>query len=125
MSIDPELVRSSVSVAGAAATRWRHRERFEPAGAEVRDFCNVLRDDGVSTIEYTEQLTFLLFLKMAARPSTAHSVAQSVLGSNQPWPGNHPSTRPIGYIPQIQRWVASNGNSGEAVGRRFWSALSQ
>src|SRR5659263_362535 len=28
-------------------------------------FCNVLRDDGVSTIEYTEQLTFLLFLKMA------------------------------------------------------------
>jgi type I restriction enzyme M protein len=35
-------------------------------------YCNVLRDDGVSTIEYTEQLTYLLFLKMAhereARP---------------------------------------------------------
>ena len=28
-------------------------------------FCNVLRDDGVSTIEYVEQLTYLLFLKMA------------------------------------------------------------
>lgn len=28
-------------------------------------FCNVLRDDGVGTIEYTEQLTYLLFLKMA------------------------------------------------------------
>jgi type I restriction enzyme M protein len=28
-------------------------------------YCNVLRDDGVSTIEYTEQLTYLLFLKMA------------------------------------------------------------
>jgi type I restriction enzyme M protein len=28
-------------------------------------YCNVLRDDGVGTIEYTEQLTFLLFLKMA------------------------------------------------------------
>jgi type I restriction enzyme M protein len=28
-------------------------------------FCNLLRDDGVSTIEYTEQLTYLLFLKMA------------------------------------------------------------
>jgi type I restriction enzyme M protein len=28
-------------------------------------FCNVLRDDGVSTIEYTEQLTYLLFLKLA------------------------------------------------------------
>ena len=28
-------------------------------------YCHVLRDDGVSTIEYTEQLTYLLFLKMA------------------------------------------------------------
>jgi type I restriction enzyme M protein len=28
-------------------------------------YCNVLRDDGVGTIEYTEQLTYLLFLKMA------------------------------------------------------------
>ena len=28
-------------------------------------YCNILRDDGVSTIEYTEQLTYLLFLKMA------------------------------------------------------------
>lgn len=35
-------------------------------------YCNVLRDDGVGTLEYTEQLTYLLFLKMAheraARP---------------------------------------------------------
>jgi type I restriction enzyme M protein len=29
------------------------------------NFCNVLRDDGVSTIEYVEQITYLLFLKMA------------------------------------------------------------
>jgi type I restriction enzyme M protein len=29
------------------------------------NFCNLLRDDGVSTIDYTEQLTYLLFLKMA------------------------------------------------------------
>lgn len=28
-------------------------------------YCNVLRDDGVSTIEYVEQLTYLIFLKMA------------------------------------------------------------
>jgi type I restriction enzyme M protein len=28
-------------------------------------FCNVLRDDGVGTLDYTEQLTYLLFLKMA------------------------------------------------------------
>jgi type I restriction enzyme M protein len=29
------------------------------------NYCNLLRDDGVSTIDYTEQLTYLLFLKMA------------------------------------------------------------
>ena len=28
-------------------------------------YCDVLRDDGVGVIEYTEQLTYLLFLKMA------------------------------------------------------------
>jgi type I restriction enzyme M protein len=35
------------------------------------NFCNVLRDDGVSTIEYVEQLTYLLFLKMADERLTA------------------------------------------------------
>jgi type I restriction enzyme M protein len=29
------------------------------------NFCNLLRDDGVGTLDYTEQLTYLLFLKMA------------------------------------------------------------
>ncbi len=33
-------------------------------------YCNVLRDDGVGTIEYTEQLTYLLFLKMAHERET-------------------------------------------------------
>ena len=28
-------------------------------------YCNVLRDDGLSYQDYLEQLTFLLFLKMA------------------------------------------------------------
>ncbi|MFJ3807900.1 N-6 DNA methylase [Streptomyces sp. NPDC090073] len=28
-------------------------------------YCNVLRDDGVSAVDYVEQLTFLVFLKMA------------------------------------------------------------
>ncbi|MGQ0464313.1 MAG: N-6 DNA methylase [Sporichthyaceae bacterium] len=33
-------------------------------------YCNVLRDDGVSTIDYVEQLTYLLFLKMAHERAT-------------------------------------------------------
>jgi type I restriction enzyme M protein len=34
------------------------------------NFCHLLRDDGVSTIDYTEQLTYLLFLKMAHERET-------------------------------------------------------
>ncbi|MBG0832561.1 SAM-dependent DNA methyltransferase [Planomonospora sp. ID67723] len=33
--------------------------------AKLWNYCDVLRDDGVSTIDYIEQLTYLLFLKMA------------------------------------------------------------
>jgi type I restriction enzyme M protein len=33
--------------------------------AKVWNYCNILRDDGVSYGDYLEQLTFLLFLKMA------------------------------------------------------------
>jgi type I restriction enzyme M protein len=29
------------------------------------NYCNILRDDGLSYGDYIEQLTFLLFLKMA------------------------------------------------------------
>ncbi len=34
-------------------------------------FAHVLRDDGLSYMAYTEQITFLLFLKMADEPATA------------------------------------------------------
>jgi type I restriction-modification system DNA methylase subunit len=33
------------------------------------NYCNILRDDGLSYGDYVEQLTFLLFLKMADEPS--------------------------------------------------------
>lgn len=34
-------------------------------------YCAVLRDDGVSTLDYVQQLTFLLFLKMADEQTKA------------------------------------------------------
>lgn len=39
------------------------------------NYCNVLRDDGLSYRDYVEQLTFLLFLKMADAefPGTVYS----------------------------------------------------
>ena len=39
------------------------------------NYCNILRDDGLSYGDYVEQLTFLLFLKMAdeqAKPPFPH-----------------------------------------------------
>ena len=35
------------------------------------NYCNVLRDDGLSYQDYIEQLTFLLFLKMADEQTQA------------------------------------------------------
>lgn len=37
---------------------------------KIWSYCNVPRDDGVSTIDYVEQHTFLLFLKMAHERET-------------------------------------------------------
>jgi len=41
--------------------------------AKLWNYCDVLRDDGVSTIDYVEQLTFLLFLKMGHERATRSS----------------------------------------------------
>ena len=35
------------------------------------NYCNILRDDGLSYGDYVEQLTYLLFLKMARRADAA------------------------------------------------------
>jgi type I restriction enzyme M protein len=37
---------------------------------ELWNYCNILRDDGLSYGDYVEQLTFLLFLKMADEQSS-------------------------------------------------------
>jgi type I restriction enzyme M protein len=41
--------------------------------AKLWNYCDVLRDDGVSTIDYVEQLTFLLFLKMGYERTNRNS----------------------------------------------------
>ncbi len=51
------------------------------------NYCNILRDDGLSYGDYVEQLTFLLFLKMADEQSRA------------PW--HKPSPIPTGFSWQV------------------------
>ncbi|MGW6813936.1 N-6 DNA methylase [Nocardia sp. NPDC055050] len=48
-------------------------------------YCNVLRDDGVGVIEYTEQLTYLLFLKMAHERTTRRLNPQQVVPPQYSW----------------------------------------
>ena len=48
-------------------------------------YCNVLRDDGVGTIEYTEQLTYLLFLKMAHERATRKLRPEKIVPEDCSW----------------------------------------
>ena len=49
------------------------------------NFCNLLRDDGVSTIDYTEQLTYLLFLKMAHERETRPLNPETLVPADCSW----------------------------------------
>ena len=49
------------------------------------NYCNVLRDDGMSYGDYVEQLTYLLFLKMA---DERFCFARTTM-----WPGTTPISR--------------------------------
>jgi len=51
------------------------------------NYCNVLRDDGMSYGDYVEQLTYLLFLKMAdERTKAPYLLARNAQASNQKSP---------------------------------------
>ena len=48
-------------------------------------YANVLRDDGVGTIDYTEQLTYLLFLKMAHERATRPLKPERIVPDEYSW----------------------------------------
>ena len=48
-------------------------------------YCNLLRDDGVSTIEYTEQLTYLIFLKMAHERANRSINSMKIVPDEYSW----------------------------------------
>ncbi len=64
-------------------------------------FAHVLRDDGLSYMGYTEQITFLLFLKMADQQTRA------------PW--KRPSMIPKGKKGERYDWQALLAKDGEAL----------
>ena len=50
------------------------------------NYCNVLRDDGMSYGDYVEQLTYLLFLKMADERIRAPYKQPSAVPDEYAWP---------------------------------------
>ena len=49
------------------------------------NYCALLRDDGVGTLDYTEQLTFLLFLKMAHERATRPVNPERIVPDDCSW----------------------------------------
>jgi hypothetical protein len=50
------------------------------------NFAHVLRDDGLSYMAYTEQITFLLFLKMADEQTRAPYNRKAIVPKGYDWP---------------------------------------
>ncbi len=70
------------------------------------NFCNVLRDDGVSYGDYVEQLTYLLFLKLADEQTKP--------------PFNKPSTIPTGL-----NWESLLSETGPALEAQYLKILQE
>src|SRR5271157_5972609 len=73
------------------------------------NYCNVLRDDGVSYGDYVEQLTYLLFLKMADEQTKP--------------PYNKPSSIPAGL--DWQSLLAKDGDALEIHYRHILDRLGK
>src|SRR5689334_3577469 len=54
--------------------------------AKAWNFAHVLRDDGLSYMAYTEQITFLLFLKMADEQTRPPYNRKPIVPADYDWP---------------------------------------
>jgi len=54
--------------------------------SKLWNYCSILRDDGLSYGDYVEQLTFLLFLKMADEQSRSPYNKPSAVPKGTDWP---------------------------------------
>lgn len=75
------------------------------------NYCNVLRDDGMSYGDYVEQLTYLLFLKMDSEGSAMLGLPSSIPDQFQPrvysvWMA---TTWKSITVPRSRGWVKARG----------------
>ena len=77
------------------------------------NYCNILRDDGLSYGDYVEQLTFLLFLKMADEQSRPPFNKPSAVPKDYAWRNFEANGRaqsemkgsPVFVQPATLRWT--------------------
>ncbi len=62
--------------------------------SKLWNYCNVLRDDGMSYGDYVEQLTYLLFLKMAHERTGSPYNQKSPVPEKYSWPALPASCQP-------------------------------
>jgi hypothetical protein len=68
------------------------------------NYCNVLRDDGMSYGDYVEQLTYLLFLKMADERSRRRTTRPVPVPAPYAWPALLPRTAMRCSTTTATRW---------------------
>src|SRR3989338_6197110 len=67
------------------------------------NYCNVLRDDGMSYDDYVEQLTYLLFLKMADERTKA------------PYVPDFGAHKPTSIVPEEYGWASLIKRDGDEL----------
>ncbi|MCX5145389.1 type I restriction-modification system subunit M [Streptomyces sp. NBC_00320] len=96
--------------------------------AKLWNYCNVLRDNGLSTIEYVEQLSYLLFLKMAdeiASDPFTEAEARTVVPAKYDWQ-SLASKKGIELEVHYREILAELGKSpGTTLGRIFAKAQNR
>lgn len=73
------------------------------------NYCNVLRDAGLSYGDYLEQLTYLLFLKMAHERTQAPFNQSSIIPAENDWPS-------------LFEYEGMHSNTTIAIFCRIWAA---
>jgi type I restriction enzyme M protein len=91
---------------------------------KIWKFCDTLRDDGVTYGDYLEQITYLLFLKMADEYSTAEEMRNYDIPENCKWTKlKNCDVKEISY--QYQNVLDTLANSGGMIKKIFNNAQNK
>jgi type I restriction enzyme M protein len=88
------------------------------------NYCNVLRDDGLSYGDYVEQLTLLLFLKMAHERTQPPRPQPSIIPAGFDWPSLKAKSGDLLEV-QYRHILETLGKEGGMLGLNFRKAQNK